>query len=301
MVAAHEALAIFCDILITKSPPAHLNITTIFSDSNFVSESTLIRLVSFLSKSNTALVEMRLCGVTATLMTNLSIVAPQLKRLELSSEREEFRIASATHADIVFPSLEHLSITSTSERPRYSLLTIESFETPVLQRLELYFVHITDLALHKLLLRNRICLNSFAIGYVTGPSDTGLGAVPFLCPKVRSLEYTYTNISDVGLDHLARHTDQIEQLVLVGNHQITDVGMIVAARAWRHSLKSLDIGMMRITDAAIKGVMDTCTHLAQLRLRQLQQITDAAITSIPLAPYAASLKSIEFRQCEKPA
>ncbi|KAI8916446.1 hypothetical protein BC831DRAFT_486982, partial [Entophlyctis helioformis] len=289
----------------SKSPRVHhhaIRISAINADSNFVPDALLLRLAETFAAS---LVQVRLNGFSAASLTGLAVRAHSLSTLELSSERDEFKI-SLLNSSASFNALKHLTITSTSDRPRYSLLTVDALATPALTRLDLFFVHITDTTLQRLLLRNRPTLTHLSVGYVTGLSDGALGMVPFLCPSLTALDLTYTNISDAALEAISRQTRAIQRLVLVGNHKVSDAGLAVIADAWGDSLVHLDLGMMRataVTDTGLSALFARCTALRDVRLRQLDALTltltpaASAVCPVFATPSAHLIERLDIRGC----
>ncbi|KAL2912628.1 hypothetical protein HK105_207844 [Polyrhizophydium stewartii] len=276
-------------------------IATLHSDAAFVPDTLLTRVVSLSART---LAAVRLCGATPAQITMLAATAAGIRRLELSTERDDFNVgthlrtgADGSRAPVVFAALEHLSLSSTSDRPRYPLLSFEQFHAPALRSLELSFLHITDTVLCKVLIRMRGSLERLAIQYVTGVSEGSLGVVPFLCPTVRELELTCINVSDAALEAMARHTDQMRSLTLVGNHRLTGAGVAAVARAWGAALERIDLGMMQLGDGDVAGVLAACTGLRELRLRHLGGISGAALEQAAVSRCARTLQTLEVRFC----
>jgi len=109
------------------------------------------------------------------------------------------------------------------------------------------------------------------------------------CPYMQILGLSETQITDQALRYIVRFCPDLHTLDLSHCKQITDVGVICIAEAYRENLRNLHLeGCHQATDASLPAIARNCPNLKEIHWRDTQ-ISPAAIrTLIARFPHVCS-------------
>jgi len=100
------------------------------------------------------------------------------------------------------------------------------------------------------------------------------------CPYMQILGLSETQITDQALRYIARFCPDLHTLDLSHCKQITDVGVIYIAEAYRENLRNVHLeGCHQTTDASLPAIAQNCPNLKEIHWRDTQ-ISPAAIQSL---------------------
>ncbi|XP_057439331.1 F-box/LRR-repeat protein 3 isoform X2 [Lotus japonicus] len=126
------------------------------------------------------------------------------------------------------------------------------------------------------------------LGLCTNISDIGLAHIAFNCPKI------CVCIGDDGLAGLADRCKKLIKLNVSYCKRITDRGMEYISHL--AELSDLEMrGLSSITSIGVKAVAIGCTRLADLDLKQCEKVDDSGFCA--LAFYSQNLRQINMSYC----
>ncbi|KAJ1417153.1 Leucine-rich repeat [Sesbania bispinosa] len=133
------------------------------------------------------------------------------------------------------------------------------------------------------------------LGLCTNISDIGLAHIAYNCPKMTELDlYRCVRIGDDGLAALTTGCKKLEKLNLSYCNRITDKGMEYISHL--DELSDLELrGLSNITSIGIKAVAVSCKKLADLDLKHCEKIDDSGFWA--LACYSQNLRQINMSYC----
>ncbi|KAG4916824.1 hypothetical protein JHK84_054342 [Glycine max] len=133
------------------------------------------------------------------------------------------------------------------------------------------------------------------LGLCTNISDIGLAHIACNCPKMTELDlYRCVRIGDDGLAALTSGCKGLTKLNLSYCNRITDRGMEYISHLGE--LSDLELrGLSNITSIGIKEVAISCKRLADLDLKHCEKIDDSGFWA--LAFYSQNLRQINMSYC----
>ena len=128
--------------------------------------------------------------------------------------------------------------------------------------------------------------------------DTCLHPIAVLCPKLTTLDLSWSKISDRGVFTLASGAiTNLHSLSLQGCQRLTDLSVEVVASRFGGILRRLDLfGCFGLTPNAVQSIGKYVSQLRVLSLAQCPKIDDGAI--IALAPKVVQLEELDMRGCK---
>ncbi|XP_027188211.1 F-box/LRR-repeat protein 3 isoform X2 [Cicer arietinum] len=133
------------------------------------------------------------------------------------------------------------------------------------------------------------------LGLCTNISDIGLVHIACNCQKLTELDlYRCVRIGDDGLAALSTGCNKLTMLNLSYCNRITDTGL--KCIGYLVELSDLELrGLSNITSIGIKAVAVSCKRLADLDLKQCEKIDDSGFWA--LAYYSQNLRQINMSYC----
>ncbi|XP_061371972.1 F-box/LRR-repeat protein 3 [Gastrolobium bilobum] len=133
------------------------------------------------------------------------------------------------------------------------------------------------------------------LGLCTNISDIGLAHIACNCPRMTELDlYRCVYIGDGGLAALSSGCKKLTKLNVSYCNRITDRGMEYISHLGE--LSDLELrGLSNITSIGIKSVAVSCKRLADLDLKHCENIDDSGFWS--LAVYSQNLRQINISNC----
>ncbi|KAL2661272.1 hypothetical protein AAZV13_03G191900 [Glycine max] len=133
------------------------------------------------------------------------------------------------------------------------------------------------------------------LGLCTNISDIGLAHIACNCPKMTELDlYRCVRIGDDGLAALTSGCKGLTNLNLSYCNRITDRGLEYISHLGE--LSDLELrGLSNITSIGIKAVAISCKRLADLDLKHCEKIDDSGFWA--LAFYSQNLRQINMSYC----
>ncbi|EDO35101.1 predicted protein [Nematostella vectensis] len=118
------------------------------------------------------------------------------------------------------------------------------------------------------------------------------------CTSVVSVDVSWTNVSDNGVQALVENIIQLECLCLNGCQAVTDKSLRSIADRHGESLRIFEVfGCFNITPGGFKMLAGKCCHLQTLNLGQCHKMTDSALGS--LVSHLPELENLDLRGCKQ--
>ncbi|XP_046860383.1 uncharacterized protein LOC124453627 isoform X2 [Xenia sp. Carnegie-2017] len=122
--------------------------------------------------------------------------------------------------------------------------------------------------------------------------------VALRCNRLRSVDASWSNVGDNGVEALVLNVERLESLSLNGCQAITDRSLKVVADKHGKSLRCFEIfGCFNVSASAIKRLGQKCLNLQTLNLGQCHKITSADIGR--LVSHLGSIVNLDLRGCKK--
>jgi len=118
------------------------------------------------------------------------------------------------------------------------------------------------------------------------------------CKNIHSLDISWSNISNIGVQSICESTTNLVQFSLNGCQGITDDSVIAIADKHSKSLKILEVfGCFNLTPGSINKVAAKCSQIEKLNLGQCHKITNNTLLNI--ASNLKNLQSLDIRGCKQ--
>lgn len=122
--------------------------------------------------------------------------------------------------------------------------------------------------------------------------------VALRCSNLRSVDASWSNVGDNGVEALVQNVERLECLCLNGCQAITDHSLKVIADKHGESLRTFEIfGCFNVSAAGIKRLGQKCPYLQTLNLGQCYKITSVALGQ--LVSHLESIVNLDLRGCKK--
>ncbi|ERN03740.1 hypothetical protein AMTRI_Chr05g74310 [Amborella trichopoda] len=129
--------------------------------------------------------------------------------------------------------------------------------------------------------------------------DQGVASLVSLATHVSKIKLQSLNITDVSLALIGHYGKEIEDLGLVGLHNVSERGFWALGNALGlQKLKLCSIALcMGITDLGLEAIGRGCPNLKQLCLRRCSSLSDKGLEAFTQS--AVLLKSLQLEECNK--
>ncbi|XP_026384632.1 F-box/LRR-repeat protein 12-like [Papaver somniferum] len=117
--------------------------------------------------------------------------------------------------------------------------------------------------------------------YFSGYSDKKLSLIFSAFPRLTSVRLSSSNITDTGLEVLAKCCASLQKVKLTYCEQITDKGLKILAKSCA-SLKKVDLSDCQgITDSGISFIIQNCSKIRSLKISYCSNVTGIGFLGCP--------------------
>jgi len=118
------------------------------------------------------------------------------------------------------------------------------------------------------------------------------------CRKLRSLDISWANVSDIGIQAVSEALTRLECLCMNGCQSITDEATRCIANRHGENMRVLEMfGCFNITHVSLTILKDNCPNIETLNIGQCHKVSDNAISEFVRS--APRLENIDLRGCKQ--